>query len=192
MGRAAEFDRDSVLTGAMEAFRRSGYAAVSIKTLEAETGLKSGSIYHAFGDKAGLFQAAFEHYLTHVLDDRIETYASADKGLKGLKALFLTLLNEPGGGSFGCLITNSAVEFAADAVPGGVAVGLRRLHRLFEERLRAAQASGTARSIPPSAGAARLLALYQGILVLVRAGWEKRRLREMIEAEFEMLKRTER
>ena len=32
-------------------------------------------------------------------------------GIEGLRRLFLSLLREPDGGSSGCLITNSAVEF---------------------------------------------------------------------------------
>ena len=56
MGRSREFDESAVLTGAMHAFRRKGYAAVSIKDLEEATGLKGGSIYNSYGDKGGLLQ----------------------------------------------------------------------------------------------------------------------------------------
>lgn len=191
MGRSVEFDRDVVLSGAMEAFRHRGYGAVSIKDLEAATGLKSGSLYHSFGDKAGLFQAAFDHYLKHVLDDRIATYADPQSGTAGLEKLFLTLLDEPGGGAFGCLITNSAIEFSAE--DAGVRLALERLHTLFSARLTAAKRthiklSPPALSMPATAAATRLLALYQGVLVLVRAGWDKQGLRRMIRAEFQSLK----
>ena len=71
MGRTREFDEQAVLTGAMHIFRKQGYQAASIRDLEEATGLKGGSIYHAFGDKAGLFDAAFEHYHRTVLEGRI-------------------------------------------------------------------------------------------------------------------------
>ena len=67
MGRAREYNEDAVLGGAMGAFRRRGYGAVSIKELEQATGLKGGSIYHGYGDKAGLFEAEFAHYNRAVL-----------------------------------------------------------------------------------------------------------------------------
>src|SRR5579862_578601 len=110
MGRNRSYDEDAVLRGAMHVFRRKGYQAVSVRDLEAATGLKSGSIYNSFGDKAGLFDAAFAHYNEAVLKRRIDKFAPAERGLSGLRKLFLTLIQEPDGGSFGCLITNTVVE----------------------------------------------------------------------------------
>jgi len=56
----------------IHAFRRKGYQGVSVRDLEDATGLKMGSIYNSFGDKAGLFDAAFAHYNRVVLQRRIE------------------------------------------------------------------------------------------------------------------------
>jgi len=188
MGRSQEYDRNRVLAGAAKVFRDKGYHAVSIKDLENTTGLKGGSIYHAFGDKAGLFAAAFEHYNDKVLGRRIETYAPAQLGLDGLRQLFLTLLEEPGGTSFGCLITNTAVEFGADHLPAGAAAGLHHLAALFVDRLESAQRAGRlTRHLATDAASAKLLALYQGVLVLIRAGWDKRQLKTLIDAEFDQL-----
>lgn len=114
MGSSRSYDEDVVLTGAMHAFRRKGYLAVSVRDLEDATGLKMGSIYNSFGDKAGLFDAAFAHYTRVVLQRRIERHARPASGLRGLRDLFLSLLDEPDGGSHGCLITNSAVEFGGN------------------------------------------------------------------------------
>ncbi|NVK47015.1 MAG: hypothetical protein HWE33_11990 [Rhodobacteraceae bacterium] len=44
MASTQEFNEADALTAAMHAFRKYGYAGVSIKTLEAETELSSGSI----------------------------------------------------------------------------------------------------------------------------------------------------
>ena len=68
MARPRSFDEDTVLRGAMHAFRRTGFAAASVKELEEATGLSAGSIYNRFGDKHGLFDAAFAHYLQAVLE----------------------------------------------------------------------------------------------------------------------------
>lgn len=186
MGRSRGYDEDAVLTGAMHAFRRKGYLAISIKELEEATGLKGGSIYHSYGDKAGLFDAAFAHYNRAVLWRRITHHAPEAAGLAGLRALFLSLLHEPNEESFGCLITNSAIEFGGgSAVPAGVGEGLRVLSDTFAKRLASARRAGLLRNdMEPALASSRLLALYQGVLVLVRAGQDKAALEALINAEF--------
>jgi AcrR family transcriptional regulator len=189
MARPRSYDEEAVLVAAMHAFRRKGYAAVSIRDLEQATGLKGGSIYNSYGDKAGLFAAAFDHYNQSVLGRRIAEHAAEEAGLDGLRALFLSLLHEPGGGTFGCLITNSAIEFGGGAdAPHGVSDGLRTLHGTFLARLRSARASGALRpGVDPAIGATKLLALYQGVLVLVRAGHARKSLKQLIDDEFDSL-----
>ncbi|MCA8909132.1 MAG: TetR/AcrR family transcriptional regulator [Rhodospirillaceae bacterium] len=186
MGRPPAFDEDEVLTGAMHAFRRKGYRGASVRDLEQATGLKMGSIYNSFGDKAGLFDAAFAHYNASFVRGRIDRFAPPSAGLAGLRALFLSVTEEPGGESYGCLITNSAVELGgAEPAPAWVADGLRLLSDTFAERLAAAQARGELRAgLHPAGTAAKLLALYQGILVLVRAGHDKAVLRHLVIDEF--------
>jgi TetR/AcrR family transcriptional regulator, transcriptional repressor for nem operon len=189
MGRARAYDENTVLTGAMRAFRRKGYHGVSIRDLEDATGLKAGSIYNSFGDKAGLFDAAFAHYNLVVLRRRIDSFAPADVGVGGLRALFLSLLHEPNGENLGCLITNIAVELGGDEKPHPCAIeGLRVLNETFAERLLSAQREGRLPSgVAASVTAVKLLALYQGILVLIRAGHDKRALEALINDEFNQL-----
>lgn len=191
MGRNRSYDEDAALSGAMHAFRRKGYQAVSIRDLEEATGLKAGSIYNSFGDKAGLFDAAFAHYNQAVLQRRINRYAPAEAGLNGLRDLFVSLLHEPNGESFGCLITNTAVELGGGRPPHhGVEEGLHVLTRAFADRLVRAQKAGTLRSgTQPQSAALKLLALYQGILVLVRAGHDKTALEQLIHNEFNSLEK---
>jgi len=188
--RSRSYDEGQVLTGAMHAFRRSGYSGVSIPELEVATGLSAGSIYNSFGDKRGIFLAAFAHYLKAVLDRRISTFAKPANGLSGLRQLFLSLLREPDGETFGCLITNSAIEFGSDdaASEQTVLKGFEILQRLFVERLAAAKAANRLKDdVDPNVGAVRLLALYQGVLVLIRGGYEPRMIRRAIDLEFDNL-----
>ena len=112
--RTRAFDEDAVLTGAMKAFRRNGYAGMALPELETATGISVGSIYNAYGDKRGIFLAAFQHYLKAVLGRRITRFAAPSRQLAGLRQLFLSLWREPDGEKFGCLITNSAIEFGPD------------------------------------------------------------------------------
>jgi AcrR family transcriptional regulator len=186
VGRARSYDEDAVLAGAMHAFRRKGFQAVSIRDLEEATGLKLGSIYNSFGDKAGLFDAAFAHYNRAVLQARIYRYTAAEAGLNGLRKLFLSLLREPNGESFGCLITNMAVELGGEESGHRcVKEGLGALQSTFAERLEAARAAGALHPrIAPKRAAVKLLALYQGVLVLVRGGYDKAALKRLIIDEF--------
>lgn len=177
----------------MHAFRRAGFAAISIRDLEQATGLSAGSIYNSYGDKAGLFDAAFGHYLQAVLSDRIARHAAPGKGLAGVRRLFVSLLEEPAGECHGCLITNSAIEFGAG--PGSrssaVAAGFELLRQALAERLVSAREAGQLRDgIEPPVAAVKLMALYQGVLVLVRAGFDKRGLKQAIHLEFDSLERT--
>ncbi len=190
MVRLRSYDEGQVLTGAMHAFRRSGYSGVSIPELEVATGLSAGSLYNSFGDKRGIFLAAFAHYLKAVLNRRIATFAKPANGLSGLRQLFLSLLREPNGETFGCLITNSAIEFGSDDVVSEQTVrkGFEILQRLFVDRLAAAKTANRLRGdVDPNIGAVRLLALYQGVLVLIRAGYEPRMIRRAIDLEFDNL-----
>jgi TetR/AcrR family transcriptional regulator, transcriptional repressor for nem operon len=192
MVRSKSYDEAEVLSGAMHAFRRAGYAGLSIPALEAATGLSSGSIYNSFGDKRGIFLAAFDHYLQAVLGRRIAQYAGPEAGLSGLRQLFLTLLREPDNGTFGCLITNAAIEFGAsgDIAADAVARGFELLERLFAERLAAVKSAGAlSGDFNARAGAVRLLALYQGVLVLVRGGFDLKKIRAAITQEFDHLER---
>lgn len=189
MGRTRAYDESKVLQDAAQAFRRNGYETVSVRDLEAATGLKAGSIYNSFGSKEALFNAVFEHYNSVVLGYRIKRYAPPDSGVRGLLALFRSLLHEPNGESFGCLITNSAIEFGgAKGSHPAVEEGLRILTDTFAQRLSEERRSGRLhRRTNHALTASKLLALYQGVLVLVRAGHDKAVLEKMLIAEFKEL-----
>lgn len=187
MGRTKNFDEEAVLKKAMDAFRQFGYQSLTIPQLVTLTGLSAGSIYHSYGDKNGLFVAAFELYLETVLQGRIARHADEKRGMKGVRHLFLTLLEEPNNEHYGCLITNSAIEFGDDEAvcKGGVQLGFDILQQALLHRLNLAQQAGDLRDgIRVEACALQLVAFYQGILVMVRAGYDKAQLRSAIEQEF--------
>ena len=61
-GRPRSFDEAEVLEKATQAFWTGGFASTSVGDLEAATGLKRQSLYNAFGDKRGLYEACLDHY----------------------------------------------------------------------------------------------------------------------------------
>lgn len=182
MARPRTFDENVLLSDVMHVFRRRGFGATTVRDLEAATGLTSGSLYNTYGDKQGLFDASSEHYARTVLLRRIREHAPPGCGVGGLRALFLSLLHEPDGETHGCLITNSAIEFGCAARPKLVADGFAILQDTFAHRL-SERAHATARETDATA----LLALYQGVLVLVRSGFDTSLIKTMISQFFDDL-----
>lgn len=62
MARQREFDEDKVLDAAMQLFWEKGFEATSLSDLTSRMGIQRPSLYSAFGDKKGLFEAALRKY----------------------------------------------------------------------------------------------------------------------------------
>lgn len=185
MPRPREYDEQEVLTAAMHAFRREGYAHISVAELESATGLRTSSLYHAFGDKAGLFRRALDHYVSTLVEPRLIMYAGPRSTLDDLEQLFLTLFQPPYDDGYGCLVVNSAAEFGStDSIASvGVRHGLGLVHTHILDVVR--------RELGPigaDATAARLVLIYQGLLVLSRAGQLTAPHRDAILREFNTLR----
>lgn len=120
MGRAQGFETEQAVRAAREVFWRDGYAEASVPALERATGLNRSSIYHAFGSKRGLFDAAVQSYLDEVVRPRLRPLVADDVApgalvgyLTGLRAA-LARADEVQGTS-GCLLVNtSGSALAAD------------------------------------------------------------------------------
>src|SRR5699024_9409150 len=67
MGRQSAFVREDAVRSARDVFWSEGYEGASMASLQRATGLNASSIYHAFGSKRGLFDAAIEDYLECVV-----------------------------------------------------------------------------------------------------------------------------
>ncbi len=185
MGRRRAFDRDSVLMAAANAFRMHGYREISIADLEKATGLVSGSIYNAFGDKAGLFRAALGHYVHGFVAERIRRFAGADATLDDLERLFLSVLEPPLADGFGCLVTNSIIEFGREAGPAaeGIATTMALLDDAFRGVLtRELGADAASRST------VQLITLYHGVLTLSRSGLPMEELARSVQVSFAQLR----
>jgi TetR/AcrR family transcriptional regulator, transcriptional repressor for nem operon len=184
MARPRAFDEQEVLTAAMHAFRRHGYAHISVADLETATGLRTSSLYNAFGDKAGLFRRALDHYVSSFVAPRLTTYAGDRATLHDLERLFLTLFEPPLDDGYGCLVVNSAAEFGSgDSIAhGGVRLGLELVHRHVLAVVRREVGVEAA-----DARAAHLVLVYQGLLVLSRAGTLTPDHREAVHHHFQSL-----
>ncbi|MFC0673472.1 TetR/AcrR family transcriptional regulator [Brachybacterium hainanense] len=113
MARTPSFDRETVVRAARGVFWDVGYDAASIPALEQATGLRRSSIYHAFGSKRGLFDAAVQSYLDEVIRPRLAPLR-ADPVAPDAVLDYLDGLHEaiaaPGSAPsrHGCLLINAA------------------------------------------------------------------------------------
>lgn len=158
MPRQRSFDEDVVLTAAMKCFWRHGYAATSMKDLEAATGLTTGSLYNGFGNKDDLFLAALQHYVDTVVAARIARYLIAGDAREGILAFVREGLDRGSRQlSSGCLLVNSFVE--APLHQPKVRAVLTHGQRMIDEALVAAVERGMAAGEIRSTADSRALAL---------------------------------
>jgi TetR/AcrR family transcriptional repressor of nem operon len=173
MARPRGFDEHAVLEAASAAFWSKGYEATSTRELVKSTGLTQPSLYNAFGDKRGLYLRALEHYLEHILRERIERLEKTVSPAQRITLFFHEVIEraiaDPD--KRGCMPVNSALETSSDdeAFRDTVASEMGDIRGFFHRSLVAAQRSGEIAAVVPAEDAAsHLLATLIGIRVLAR------------------------
>lgn len=132
MGRTQAFDTDEAVRSARAVFWERGYEEASLPDLERATGLSRSSIYHAFGSKRGLFDAAIQSYLAEIIEPRLRALNSPSLGpdtiveyFLGLRTALAQTASLPSG--HGCLLLNTAgAPIAADAAVSEAIAGYRQ------------------------------------------------------------------
>ncbi|MHA7002549.1 TetR/AcrR family transcriptional regulator [Aeromonas schubertii] len=160
--RSAEFDREQVLTNAMEVFRSKGYAKTTMQELVAATGLHPGSLYGAFGNKRGLLLAAVDHYVESRRQQRRDLMAGCSP-LAGIRAYLTHLSDELI--QCTCLVTRTVMELDQDEE---VRERLARVYQDLESDLAVALRAAIEQGELPAAEVATLSAyLLVGVQGLV-------------------------
>lgn len=114
MARPREFDQDKALEAAMHVFWEKGFEAASLSDLTARMGIQRPSLYSAFGDKKGLFEAALRKYTgTHAAYVRtsLHKHSSVKEAFRSFFEDVVTKEYEKSP-SWGCFCINSMVELA--------------------------------------------------------------------------------
>lgn len=186
MARPRNFDIEEVLQAAIEVFVAGGYAGAPISLLESRTGLASGSIYHTFGDKRGLYRAALGHYVDNGFEALAERHGLPSGGIPALLAFLRDVISTAGCGHRGCLLTNALVESAGipDLAPTEIARGLEGLRNAFR--------SAISNAVPKhrlEVSTERLVTLYQGLCVRLRGPHDPDMLMLVVESELADLRR---
>ena len=183
MGRPREFDPEETLQEILNIFWLKGYEGASLQDIEAATGLKKPSLYRTFGDKRAMYLAALAAY------DATEVCAAQALLEKpgSAKTKIQRLLNgivdgaAGGGDRRGCFLCNASI----DQAPHDAAT--RKLVRASMEKLSAAFSNALAASAAYKAHAgkrekmaAKILAGYFGLRVMIKAGMPAETLRRSV------------
>ncbi|WP_439678731.1 TetR/AcrR family transcriptional regulator [Embleya sp. MST-111070] len=179
VGRKQLWDQAEVLGSAMRLFRARGYLGASLRDIEEATGLHPGSLYRVFQSKDGLFRAALDAYNEQVVQGRVRAHLlESPDPVAGIRSFFTSTFETGLDPDPGCLLTNTAVEsFAVPQAADGVRRGLETIESGLVQALTRARDLGLAAAdLDVEVSAAHLLALYQGLLVLVRAGTPRTKL----------------
>jgi TetR/AcrR family transcriptional repressor of nem operon len=146
MARPREFDADTALERAMQAFWAKGYKATSLDDLCAATGLSRSSLYAAFGGKRALLHFSLDRYQEQGVTRITAALARPGPVREAIAAFVSDLIDRivEGPGRRGCFIGNCAAELArGDRVTAArVRRSLDRIEGLFREALARAVARG--------------------------------------------------
>jgi AcrR family transcriptional regulator len=176
LGRPREFDRDKALREAMLVFWRKGFYATSMNDLCDAMGIRSPSLYAAFGSKEALYLEAVEHYAKTIgvpsIWARLTESPTAHTCIENLLLAAAENLPESEVTPAGCMLTLAAI---GEACPGMIPDTIRKVRTqlldMLRSRLNDAVAAG---ELPAATDVDRMsrfyLGVYQGIAVQARDG----------------------
>ena len=173
-GRPRQFDRTEALDQAMKIFWQKGYTATSMNDLYEAMGIKSPSLYAAFGSKEDLYEEVLLHYeqsVAPVIWGHMTTEPSPRQAVwlwLERSAEMLTQTDMP----HGCMVTLSAVGSEGNDRLGQLVRQLRSAgNALLKARLQQAQKQG---DLPDAVDVEALTHLYvsiqQGMSIQARDG----------------------
>lgn len=186
------FEESDVVEQAMQVFWEKGYAATSVSDITDATGIKRGSLYHAFGSKHDLFVQTLLKYGGERRTNKLRLLESIDDPREAIEMFFDSLVkatvDDPN--RKGCLLFNTALEYSShdDDVRRIVSKGVNEVITFFEGRIKQGKELGTIpHSVDTSSTAKALIALVVGIRVLGRGAFGKKALRQVAKQAVELI-----
>jgi AcrR family transcriptional regulator len=175
IGRPREFDRDAALEAAMRLFWRKGFATASMNELCEAMGVRSPSLYAAFGSKEALYLEAIEHYVQTVgppVWDNLLAATTARAAFENVLLAGMETLPESEVTPAGCMAMLAAV---GDEWPAAIIEIARNIRLEVLGKLRARLETGVNDGeLPPSTdidGLSRFyLGVFQGMAIQARDG----------------------
>ena len=175
IGRPRGFDRDAALEAAMFLFWRKGFAATSMNDLCDAMGVRSPSLYAAFGGKEALYLEAVEHYVQTQgppVWDKLAEGATACAGIENLLMAGTESLPKSRATPAGCMAVLAAV---GDEWPAAITRVVKKVRLemlgMLRSRLETAVAKGELPASTDIDGLSRFyLSVFQGMAIQARDG----------------------
>jgi AcrR family transcriptional regulator len=187
IGRPREFDRGAALETAMLAFWRKGFAATSMADLCEVMGVRSPSLYAAFGSKEALYLEAIQHYVEMFgppVWDGLAASATARAGVESVLLAATEILPKSHVTPGGCMAALAAVS---DEWPAGIAEVVGKIRMIMLGRLRSRLEAGVANGelstkTDIDALSRFYFSVYQGMAVQARDGADATELKGLVAA----------
>jgi AcrR family transcriptional regulator len=181
-GRPRGFDRDAALEAAMLLFWRKGFAASSMNDLCDAMGIRSPSLYAAFGSKEALYLEAAAHYVQTIgppVWDKLAEGATARAGVENLLLAGTEALPEAGAIPAGCMAMLAGVS---DEWPAAITDAVSKVRREVLDQLRSRLQIGVIEGELAAStdidGLSRFyLSVFQGMAIQARDGATPAQLR---------------
>jgi AcrR family transcriptional regulator len=175
IGRPRGFDRDAALEAAMLLFWRKGFAATSMNDLCDAMGVRSPSLYAAFGSKEALYLEAVAHYVRTQgppVWDKLAEGVTARAGIENLLIAGTESLPKSRATPAGCMAMLAAV---GDEWPAAITRVVKKVRLEVLGTLRARLEDAVAKGELPAStdidGLSRFyLGVFQGMAIQARDG----------------------
>jgi TetR/AcrR family transcriptional repressor of nem operon len=162
------------LNAALAVFWRKGYEATSLADLCEAMGMSKSTLYAVFGDKRQLFLSAIRAYSDDLLAELRKNYEMSAGPIEFIEQVLRSVAREAGprGERRGCLVMNSATEFAQSDrdVARIVSHTLDQMAGVFADALARARRDGTIRRGAPGPMALYLVSTIAGMKTMVKGG----------------------
>lgn len=170
MARPKEYDRETVLSEAMNVFWGTGYFGTNMNQLIKATRLNPGSLYGAFGSKDALFFAALDHYGKMSIESVQSMLYCHDSPVESIRAWIRMVASEvTDKDNHGCFLVNTAIELSGRSheIQERVNTYLEGIGRMLATRLEDARGVGEiSNDKDPEAVASFILCTIWGLRVL--------------------------
>ena len=175
VGRPREFDREEVLTKAMEVFWMQGYRSTGMAELLEHLGIGRQSLYRTFGDKRTLYMEALNQFGSFAISQYRQELEGVHGSRDRLRVIFdnwhskIDMTEHAG---CGCFLGNALIEFGeSDPEIAELASSfLEKLEDLLVVELEAGRREGILRgNVPPRNLAKWLVSILEGMALMSRS-----------------------
>lgn len=161
MVHIAKFDRDTVVRSAMALFWQKGFGGTSTRDLQQALNMHPGSIYAAFGNKAGFSREALDAYADGMANELLVRVEDKGSFVAGFKAFVRQVLFESqvGACAESCMLVKTRMELDGknDELYAHAGLHLQRMKQLFTRLVEGDRQRGTLIASTPVAELARYL-----------------------------------